>query len=102
MVRFGQHRVLNEVAIDLIGDELYGVADRPDCCKLLLNFAGVDYLSSLMLGKLVMLKKKIESQGGNLKLCDVGPKVGEVLKTTSLDQVLDIRENEADALMAFG
>jgi anti-sigma B factor antagonist len=102
LVRFGEHRILNEVAIDLIGDELYGVADRPDCCKLLLNFAGVEYLSSLMLGKLVMLKKKIESQGGKLKLCDIGPEIGEVFKTTSLDQVLDIRENEVDALKAFG
>ena len=102
LVRFGDHRILNAVAIDLIGDELYGVADRPDCCKLLLNFAGVAYLSSLMLGKLLMLKKKVESQGGNLKLCDVGPEVQEIFKTTNLDQLLDVRENEVDALKAFG
>ncbi len=101
LVRFGQHRVLNEVAIDLIGDELYDVADRPDCRRLLLDFLSVEHLSSLMLGKLLMLKKKIESRGGKLKLCNVGPEVGDILKTTSLDQILDIRENEVEALKAF-
>ena len=102
VVRFGDHRILNEVAIDLIGDELYGVADRPDCRKLLLDFLSVEHLSSLMLGKLLMLKKKIESRGGKLKLCNVGPEIGEILKSTNLDRILDIRENEVEALKAFG
>ncbi len=101
IVRFGQHRVLNEIAIDLIGDELYGVAERPDCHKLLLDFLSVEHLSSLMLGKLLMLKKKVESRGGKLKLCNVGPEIHDVLKSTNLDRILDIRDNEVEGLKAF-
>jgi anti-sigma B factor antagonist len=102
VIRFGVHRILNDAAIDVIGDELYGVAERPDCRKLLLDFTGVDRLSSVMLGKLLMIKKKMQSKGGKLTLCDISPEIREVFKTTNLDQILDIRENEVDGLKALG
>lgn len=102
VVRFGDHRILNEAAIEVIGGELYGVADQPDCRKLLLDFTGVERLASEMLGKLLMVKRKIEMKGGKLKLCGLDPEILEVFKTTNLDQILDIRENEVDGLKAFG
>ena len=73
-VRFGEHRILDEATVRMLGDELYAVADRPDCHHLLLNFASVVALSSLMVGKLLMLQRKMVSKGGKLKLCELGPR----------------------------
>jgi anti-anti-sigma factor len=101
LVRFGDHQMFNESTINVIGAELYALAEQPDCRKLLLNFAGVDRLSSTMLGKLLMVKKKIESKGGKLKLCDIGPEIREVFECTNLDQIFDIRANEVDGVKAF-
>ncbi|MCL4193162.1 MAG: STAS domain-containing protein [Thermoguttaceae bacterium] len=101
VVRFGDHRILDEVAIDKIGEELYAVASQEKCQKLLLNFAGVERLSTLMLGKLLMLNRKMQSKGGQLKLCDVDPQVRDVLASTRLDQILEICESEADARRSF-
>jgi len=102
VVRFGEHQILDELTVKKIGDELYHVADRPDCCHLLLDFASVVGLSSLMVGKLLMLQRKMESKGGKLKLCEVGPELQEVVTSTKLDQVFDIWDSEQDALKAFG
>lgn len=101
IVRFGDHRILDEATVNLIGDELYSVADRPDCRHLLLNFAGVAGLSSLMLGKLLILRRKMAAKGGKLKLYDVEPEVQEVFAATELHHLLDIRGSETEALQAL-
>jgi hypothetical protein len=40
VVRLGKHRVLDGLTVNKISDELLGVADRPDCHHLLLDFWG--------------------------------------------------------------
>ncbi len=100
-VRFGEHRILDEATVRLLGEELYAVADRPDCHNLLLNFASVVGLSSLMVGKLLMLQRKMVSKGGKLKLCEMGPELQDLIGGTKLDQIFDIWENEPDAVRAF-
>ena len=68
VVRLGKHPVLDELTVNKINDELLGVADRPDCHRLLLDFSGVACLSSAMLAKLVMLHRKMEPKGEKLGL----------------------------------
>jgi anti-sigma B factor antagonist len=81
-----------------LGQELYAVVARPDCLKLVLNFSGVDFLSSAMLGKAVTVMKMMAEKNGVLRLCEMCPNVRLVFKHTCLDRILDIRETEADAI----
>jgi anti-anti-sigma factor len=101
IVRFGEHRILDDITVEKIGVELYGVADRADCQHLILNLSGVVRLSSVMLGKLLMLQRKMAIKGGKLKLCEIEPEAQEVFASTKLSHILDIRESEADALNAL-
>jgi anti-sigma B factor antagonist len=101
-VRFGEHRILDELAVRNIGDELYAVAERADCPNVVLNFVGVVGVSSLMIGRLLLLQRRIISRGGKLKLCEIGPDLQEVVSSTKLDQIFDIWDTEQDALAAFG
>lgn len=101
VVRFGEHRILDELTVKKIADELYAVADRSDCHHLVVDFSSVVGLSSVMLGKLLMLRKKLDAKGGKLILCDVGPEVQEVLAGTKLNQILEMKDSEADALTAL-
>jgi anti-anti-sigma factor len=101
VVRFGEHRILDELAVKRIGDELNEIADRADCRNLVLNFASVVGLSSLMLGKLLTLQQKMVSKGGNLMICEIEPEAQEVFVTTKLNHILDISESEDDAIRAF-
>lgn len=101
VVRFGDHQILDELTVKKITEELYAVAHRVDCHHLVLDFSSVVGLSSLMLGKLLMLRKIIACKKGRLVLCDVGPEVQDVLAGTKLDTILEIMASEADALKAL-
>lgn len=101
VVRFGDHRILDELTVKKIAEEMYELADRPDCHHLVLDFSSVLGLSSLMLGKLLMLRKKMASKGGKLVLCDISPEVEDVLAGTKIKDILEIHDSEADALKAL-
>ncbi len=101
VVRFGEHRILDELTVNKLSEELYQVAERPDCRKLLLNFASVEHLTTLMLGKLMMLRRKMEAKGGRFALCDLEPRVREVVATTNLDKIVTIYESEGEAIRAM-
>ncbi len=101
VVRFGEHRILDELTVNKLSEELYQVAERPDCRKLLLNFASVEHLTTLMLGKLMMLRRKMEAKGGRFALCDLEPRVREVVATTNLDKIITIYESEGEAIRAM-
>jgi anti-anti-sigma factor len=102
IIRFGEHRILDEASVKKFGDELFQVAERSDCKNVLLNFTGVEGLSSAMLGVMLMLRKKINEKQGKLKLCLVGPQIMEVFHATKLGKIFEILGTEQQALHAFG
>ena len=100
IVRLGKNRVLDELTVNKIGDELLGVADRPDCHRLLLDFSGVAQLSSAMLTKLLTLRRKMEAKGENLRLCGIDSHLRSVFAITRLDRIFDILDTEPCAIKA--
>ena len=98
VVRLGKHRVLDELTVNKISEELLGVADRPDCHRLLLDFSGVAQLSSAMLARLVMLHRKMDIHGEKLRLCGLDSQLRSVFATTKLDRLFDITDTEAGAV----
>ena len=98
---FRDQKILDDLVIQQLGEELYQLAGEPDSENLLLNFTRVEYISSSMLGKLITLNKKMKAKGGKFKLCQVGVEIGKILFLTNLDRVLDIQKDETDGLMAF-
>ncbi len=94
--------ILDEYAVNSIDLELYGVADRDDVRYLILDFSSVEGLSSLMLGKILMLRSEMASKGGALVLCGLGPELQRLLSITKVDQILDIKRSAVDALRALG
>ena len=69
--------------------------------KLLLNFQGVQFMSSAMIGKLVLLNKKAKTSEIDLKFCTISANVHEVFKITRLNKVFKIYPDEEKALKAF-
>jgi anti-anti-sigma factor len=94
VVQFSKQHIVDEPAVKDVTEELFTVADRAGQQNLLLDLSRVLGLSSLMLGKLVMLQRKMLLQKRQLKLCNVGAEVREVLAATKLDRVLRVVQGE--------
>ena len=101
VLQFADTKILDESTIDQIGKELSEACEQAASKKLLLNFKGVSFMSSAMIGKLVLLNKKCKSAEINLKLCAISENVMEVFKIMRLNKVFDIHKEEEKALKAF-
>lgn len=101
VVHFADRKILEELSIHEIGEELFGlVSDRPGI-KLLLSFGEVEHLSSAALGMLITLNKQVEEASGQLKLADISPQIFEVFKITRLNKLFDIHDTAEQALQSF-
>ncbi len=69
--------------------------------KLLIIFAGVDYLSSAGMRLLLRTTKKLKTVSGKLIVCAVTSNVMDVLKMSGFDHVIEISNTEDDALGRF-
>jgi len=101
VVEFADRKILEELSIQEIGEELHQVVESEAGIKLLLNFKNVDHLSSAALGMLITLNKKVKEQNGDLKLSDINRQIFEVFKITRLNRVFDIHETADQALSQF-
>jgi anti-anti-sigma factor len=96
-----ESKLLDENKIAQIGQDLLEAVDQAAEKKLLLNFRGVSFMSSAMIGKLVLLNRKCREQQVQLKLCNIDPNIAEVFKIMQLNKVFDIQKDEEKAIKAF-
>jgi anti-sigma B factor antagonist len=101
VVRFRDQKIIEDINIQELGQELFHLVEVESRRKLLLNFSSVDFLSSAALGKLITLDKKVKANSGSLKLSNIRPEIYEVFAITKLNRLFDIKSDEADALAAF-
>jgi anti-sigma B factor antagonist len=101
IVEFADRKILEELSIQEIGEELHQMVESESGIQLLLNFKNVDHLSSAALGMLITLNKKVKEQNGDLKLSDINRQIFEVFKITRLNRVFDIHETADQALSQF-
>ncbi len=101
VVYFNDAKILDEAKIQQIGTELMQKVTDAASQKLLLNFLGVSFMSSAMIGTVILLNKKCKSAEVKLKLCDISDNVMEVFKLMRLNKILDIQKNEEKALKKF-
>lgn len=101
IVQFADRKILEELSIHEIGEELKALAEAEPRAKLLLDFGNVDHLASAALGMLITLHKKVQEQSGALKLANINRQIFQVFKITRLNRVFDIHDTADRALEAF-
>ncbi len=101
VVRFRDHKIVEDVNIHELGQEMFRLVEADGRDRLLLDFSAVDFLSSAALGKLITLDKKMKAHGGTLKLSNIRPEIYEVFTITKLTRLFDIKADEKEGLAAF-
>jgi anti-anti-sigma factor len=69
--------------------------------KLLLDFSGVDYISSAGMRMLLATTKKLKNLSGQMVLCSITTNVMDVFKMSGFDHVLQLSNSEAEGLTKF-
>ena len=102
VANFRNSSILDGVAVDAIGKELYPLVDEQACRKIILDVGAVQFLSSSMIGALILLHKKSQAIKGRVVICGLRPKLKEIFKVMKLDKILDFADTENDALQLLG
>lgn len=102
IVRFKDKRIVDAGNIEQMGDEMLQLVEVQHLKQILLNFDGVEFLSSAAFNKLIELNKAVKNVGGVLRLTGLRAEILEAFKMLRLNKVFDIRKTEADALKAYG
>jgi anti-sigma B factor antagonist len=101
VVTFKDRMVFDDRTVREVGEQI-GAALPNDGSPLrvVLDFTGVDLISSSLLGKLILLQRRIDSTGGRLRLCELSPTVHAVFRTSNLDRLFALDRDRAASLSA--
>jgi len=95
---FTDEKILEEKDIQALQESIMSVIERAGRINLILDFCNVRYLSSAVLGLLLRISKKVYECDGQLRLCNINPRIYEIFKITRLTKIFDIYPNVADAV----
>ena len=95
-VKFPGPRIISDVVIARIGEELLEVVDGAR--KLVVDFSGVWSMSSAMIGKVTLLNKRAKAIGCKWVMCNVSPQVMGVFEVTRFNKIILILEDREAAI----
>ena len=98
IVTFTDEKILEERDIKALQDSIMSVVEQAERIKLILDFGNVQFLSSAVLGLLIRLSKRIYEHDGQLRLCNINPKIYEIFKITRLTKSFDIYKDVESAV----
>jgi anti-sigma B factor antagonist len=97
IVSFTDEKILEEKDINALQESIESVIEQSEKINLILDFRNVKFLSSAVLGLLIRISKRIYESEGNLRLCNINPKIYEIFKITRLTKTFDIYKDVESA-----
>lgn len=97
IVTFVDEKILEEMDIQALQESIMPVVEETERIKLILDFCNVRFFSSTVLGLLLRISKKVYERDGQLRLCNISPRIYEIFKITRLTKIFDIYEDVKSA-----
>lgn len=87
VVSFGLPSLDSISGIEQMSERLreFVAADKPQ--KMVIDFEGVKFFSSMMLGLLVDVWRRLKEYGGVMLISSINPQLNRVFKVTNLDKI---------------
>ena len=99
IIRLLDRQVFDERVVREVGEQIQdALPSGPAPQRVILDFTGVEMISSSLLGKLILLMRRVETGGGKLRLCELSPTIHGVFRTSNLDRLFGIDRDRREAL----
>lgn len=91
LIKFKERLLYDDRTVREVADQISGSFPADGTAiRAVIDFGGVDLISSALLGKLILLQRRIDGTGGRLRLCEMAPTVSSVFRTSNLDRLFTI------------
>jgi len=101
VVELVDKKLLDEVSIARIGEQVNALVARSDNPRMVLDFSAVAQMSSSALGMLITLHKRIRERSGQLRLCCIAAAIYEVFVITRLNEIFTICKSREEAVQSL-
>ena len=101
VIEFKDPKILDEINISQISQQIDAVVKPLDKPMVVLDFSKVAHMSSAALGMLITLQKHVRERGGQLRLCGIRAPIYEVFVITKLNQIFQIFDGREAALASL-
>jgi len=98
IVTLSDEKILEEKDIRGLQESVMSVIEQAERINLVMDFRNVRFLSSAVLGLLIRISKRVHERDGQLRLCNINPKIHEIFKITRLTKIFDIYEDIESAV----
>ena len=84
----------------ILKEELHGLIDTGRTA-VVVDFSGVDFMTSTGLGVLVAFAKRVEEVDGKIALCALNDDIREIFDTVGFTEFFDIHQSAKEALASL-
>ncbi|MCD6364410.1 MAG: STAS domain-containing protein [Planctomycetes bacterium] len=101
IVQLADRKILDEVRIMQIGEDISNLIASADQPKLVIDFGNVAHLSSSALGMLITVHKRIVERSGQMCLCNIQPSIYEIFVITRLNKIFRVCRSRDEAITSI-
>jgi len=102
VIRFNDHHLFDERTVRDVAEQITAaIPNDGSPIRLILDFAGVELISSSLLSKLILFQRRIDASRGKLRLCELSSVLQQVFRTSNLDRLFSIDRDQRSALATF-
>ncbi|MBN1124395.1 MAG: STAS domain-containing protein [Sedimentisphaerales bacterium] len=98
VVSFVRQSIGSAAGVEEITDQLRRFVTEQKPPKVVVDFTGVKFFSSMMLGLLVDVWKRMRKYGGRLLISGIDPQLTRVFRITNLDTIFEFAPDRNAAL----
>ena len=100
-VRILAHRRAGAEDATELAREWNAVADQADCRELVVDCANIQFLSSEILSRLILLQRRLKLKNAKLALAGLRAEAREIMSWTKLDRFFEIYADEDQEVAAL-
>jgi anti-sigma B factor antagonist len=102
VVRFTDHQLFDERPVREIAEQIaINLPSDGTPIRLILDFSDVGLLSSIALGKFILIQRRVDATRGSLRLCELSSVLQQVFRTANLDRLFTIDRDLRTSLEAL-
>ncbi len=100
-IDFTDRNILDELNIHQIGEELLKCVESEFRPKVVVVFGNVEHMSSAAYGTFMKFNERVKSRDGQMRLCEMRPRVHEGFVITKLTRLFSIHDTYDAAVESF-
>ena len=101
IVSFGSETITGLSGLEQINERLRSLIADDQPAKIVVDFDGVKFFSSQVLGLLVDVWRRLSDYGGIMLISGINPQLNRVFKITNLDKIFEFYPDKASAVKAM-